>query len=100
MLIYRIPGVFTLRDKQIFLPFALVKVILYLHQQNLVSGVRTRISKRAIPDAWRLFVVKPVHLHSAVKIRVESMVALAGQPKGWPVSFCTGILTRQCHHHL
>lgn len=85
----------TLRDKQIFLPFCAGEGYSLFTPAKSGVGRENPDKQKAIPDAYSVFfcVVKPVHLHSAVKIRVESMVALAGQPKGWPVSFCTGILT-------
>ncbi|MDX4795329.1 host cell division inhibitor Icd-like protein [Klebsiella pneumoniae] len=49
----------------------------------------------ATTDAYRVFfiVAKSAQLYSAAQIRTESMVALAGQLSGWPVSLCTGIST-------
>lgn len=53
------------------------------------SGVRicTLVNSSATIDANSVFfyVVTPVPPHSAAQIRAESMVALAGQPSGWPV---------------
>ncbi|HIE3985878.1 TPA: ash family protein [Serratia marcescens] len=72
-----------------------VVVIIPLHLIKRVPGVRTRLRSKATIDAYRVFfiVVKSVHLYSAAQIRTESMVALAGQPSGWPVPFDAGILT-------
>lgn len=49
----------------------------------------------ATPDAYSVFfcVVTSTHLHSTAHNRTVSMVALAGQLSGWPVSVCAGILT-------
>ncbi|MGO2145235.1 MAG: ash family protein [Serratia bockelmannii] len=57
--------------------------------------METRLRSKATTDAYRVFfiVVKSAHLYSAAQIRIESMVALAGQPPGWPVPFDAGIST-------
>ncbi|HAK5376270.1 TPA: ash family protein [Salmonella enterica] len=49
----------------------------------------------ATQDAPSVFfiVVISAYLHSAAYGRTVSMVALVGQPKGWPVSLCAGIPT-------
>lgn len=85
----------SFRDKQNFLPFYASEGYAFSTPAKSGVGRENPDKQKAIPDAYSVFfcVVKPVHLHSAGKNRVESMVALAGQPKGWPVSFCTGILT-------
>ncbi|TLU68310.1 host cell division inhibitor Icd-like protein [Enterobacter sp. MF024] len=50
---------------------------------------------KATTDAYSVFfiVVMSVPPFSAAQIRTESMVALAGQLSGWPVSFVSGIAT-------
>ncbi len=50
---------------------------------------------KATTDAYSVFfiVVMSVSPYSAEQIRTESMVALAGQLSGWPVSFVSGIST-------
>ncbi len=49
----------------------------------------------ATTDAYSVFFIveKSVPLYSAAQLRTESMVALAGQLSGWPVSFVSGIST-------
>lgn len=61
------------------------------------SAVRreNRDNTKATVDAIASFfyVVMSAYQYLAAQIRAESMVALAGQPKGWPGSFVSGILT-------
>lgn len=49
----------------------------------------------ATPDALSVFfyVATLTHLHLSACSRIESMVALVGQPKGWPVLSNAGIAT-------
>ncbi|MCX8985685.1 host cell division inhibitor Icd-like protein [Citrobacter portucalensis] len=58
-------------------------------------GRRNPVFFKATVDADSVFfyVVTSALPHSAAQIRVESMVALAGQPSGWPGSLKTGIPT-------
>ncbi len=58
-------------------------------------GRRNPVFFKATVDADSVFfyVVTSALPHSAAQIRKESMVALAGQPSGWPGSLKTGIPT-------
>lgn len=60
-----------------------------------VTGRRNPCKHMAIPDAYSVFfcVATSTHLHSTAYCRPVSMVALAGQLSGWPVSLCAGIPT-------
>lgn len=82
----------SFRDKQNFLPFYGREG--YAFSTPAKSGVRIRtlVNSMATPDADSVFfcVVQPEHLHSAGQNRIESMVALAGQPSGWPVPIEAG----------
>ncbi|EGK6861672.1 ash family protein [Salmonella enterica subsp. enterica serovar Glostrup] len=62
---------------------------------NPPAGRENPCKLSATPDAASVFFIVAVsaHLHSAAHGRPVSMVALVGQPKGWPVSDNTGILT-------
>lgn len=62
---------------------------------NPPAGRCNPISTKAITDAPSVFfiVVISAHLCTAAYCRPVSMVALVGQPKGWPVSFVPGIAT-------
>lgn len=62
---------------------------------NPPAGRGNPCKHMATQDAPSVFfiVVISAHLHSATYGRTVSMVALVGQPKGWPVSLCTGIST-------
>lgn len=59
------------------------------------AGRENPCKHMATLDAFSVFfiVVVSAHLYFAALFRKESMVALVGQPLGWPVSLCTGILT-------
>ncbi|EPO1312467.1 host cell division inhibitor Icd-like protein [Escherichia coli] len=62
---------------------------------NPPAGRENPCKHMATQDAPSVFfiVVISAHLHSAAYGRTISMVALVGQPKGWPVSLCAGFLT-------
>ncbi|EEY6227947.1 host cell division inhibitor Icd-like protein [Escherichia coli] len=62
---------------------------------NPPAGRENPCKHMATQDAPSVFfiVVISAHLHSAAYGRTVSMVALVGQPKGWPVSLCAGFLT-------
>lgn len=62
---------------------------------NPPAGRGNPCKHMATQDAPSVFfiVVISAHLHSAAYGRTVSMVTLVGQPKGWPVSLCTGIST-------
>ncbi|HBU95285.1 MAG: host cell division inhibitor Icd-like protein [Leclercia adecarboxylata] len=62
------------------------------------SGARRgnlKINTKAMTDAESVFFIvsAPAYFYIGQQCRYSSMVALIGQPKGWPVSFVSGIST-------
>ncbi|WP_421588936.1 host cell division inhibitor Icd-like protein [Rahnella aceris] len=86
-------------DKPIFkknrLPTKLILSYSFPAVAKSTAGRENPCKHMATLDAFSVFfiVVVSAHLYFAALFRRESMVALVGQPSGWPVSLCTGILT-------
>lgn len=85
----------SFRDKQNFLPFCAGEGYSLFAPAKSGAGRENPDKHMATSDAFSVFfiVAKSVPPLSTAQIRTESMVALAGQPSGWPVSLCAGILT-------
>lgn len=77
------------------LPTKIISSYSFLAVAKSIAGRRNPCMHMATSDALSVFFIVAIsaHLHSAVQIRAESMVALVGQLSGWPVSLCAGIPT-------
>lgn len=78
------------------LPVSMAPV--YRYQVPAKSGAgrgNLKIKSKAITDAESVFfiVAAPAYFYIGQQCRYSSMVALIGQPKGWPVAFDAGIST-------